>query len=89
MMIIKYLFILRAQIIARTLKTRRIAKRNIILYKERKLIKESPLFKEKIKELETKSLMMMPQCEGRSIIIENQEVSDYSKKNPRSTYAFF
>jgi hypothetical protein len=62
------------QIITKALKSRECARRKILFYKERKLIRDSPLFKERMQELESKSLMWKPRVEGRSIIINDQEV---------------
>ena len=61
-------------VISRALRSRSIARRTILLYKERKLIKESEQYKQKMKELESKPLKLAPQVEGRSILIKNQIV---------------
>jgi hypothetical protein len=57
-------------IITKTLKH----KRKILLYKEKKIIKESSKFRSRINEYELKSLKLAPQVEGRSITITEDEV---------------
>ena len=67
-------FTIAAKIIHRALKSRKIAKKKILLYEERKKVKESDLYKSKMKELEHKALQLSPEVEERSVMIENQSV---------------
>ncbi len=50
-------------------------KRKVLLYKDKKIIRQSLKFKSFIKKLEMKSLKLEPSIEGRSIRIENPEVT--------------
>ncbi len=63
-----------AMIIFRALRSRNIAKKTILFYSDRKQVKESELYKKKMKELEEKALKLSPEVEGRSVLIENQMV---------------
>lgn len=49
--------------------------RKVLLYKDKKIIRQSLKYKNFIKNLEMKSLKLEPKIEGRSIRIENPEVT--------------
>lgn len=65
----KLSFRLVAIIVLETLK-----RRKVLLYKDRKIIKKSIKFQNKMHEYEKKSLELAPEVEGRSLCINNEEV---------------
>ena len=58
-----------AKIICKTLNHR-----TILLTGDKKIIKESRLFKQRRQEYIAKSLKLSPEVEGRSVLIQNEEV---------------
>lgn len=66
-----------SMIITKALKSGRVARRTILLYKDRKQIRESNQYKQKLKELESKPLKLAPQCEQRSILIKDSDVLNH------------